>query len=404
MSNTLANGNLNDEFEIPFPRAETVPLVSDNATSALDSEEEEIVHTLESVPVELSADMYHIVFDCDYGEFVDVQRRQSRSATVFGNIGQKLSAERIPVLYSRVDAINVAKKLITKTVNKGSAGNGRNKKYPFLGAVVIGLRFNTESLRNLTYSKVENYNQIDENKPNNEDLISWDVNGQTRAAVLKRALAYTQIIDAQYIVRSKINVDNGFALLNLVPELSADDVSALKCLYNGQKGECYSENVQSKQHIEEVEVESKDIVQLGGRYGNNYRNLSVREKAMYVVNKNRKMGGGSLMHKKSNFSNGIDMNHASDDSAYWKPLYKKAKQEYKNKKQSGGADQEEYYKQQYIKTKQEYLKLKSQKQNNKMNGGKLNSIDMNHASDDSAYWKPLYLQKKAEYVAKKNTH
>lgn len=394
---------LSDTSPIATIESEAAPVVESTATdveatSDLDTEEKNVANKISNLPVEITSKMYHIVLDCDYGEFVDDLRRQSRAATVFGKIGNKLSSDRIPVLYSKPDAVNVARKLITKVVNKGSIGNGKNKKFPFLGAVIMGIQFNTNSLNNISYNKVNSYDDI--NNENKQDLISWEKNGQTRAAILKSSLVHTKVVDAEYVIRTGLNVNNGLALLNLVPELSVEDVSVLKCLLDGQKGDCFITNKNNK-NIEEVEVESRGEVQLGGKYDTNFRDLSIREKAMYVVNKNKKQMGGNLNVQNSfanNAENFVDIEHASDDSAYWKPLYKNAKRDYLMKKQSGGADIEEYYKQQYIQKKKEYLKLKAQKQ---MNGGNLNEIDMDHATDDDTYWKPLYLQKKAEYITRK---
>jgi hypothetical protein len=379
---------------------------NDSATSAPDSVEQAAIAALNNVPDVVSGVLYHVVLDCDYGEFVDITKRQSRAATVIGRVGSVLNnmPERLPVVRNKDDAKQIAQKLITKIVNKGSAGVGNKKKYPYLGAVIMGFQFNTESIAQRTYKQVNSYNDI--SKDDSEDLIYWTQNDKVRGLVSKPAMAHTKVVNAEYVAREGLNADNGFALLNTIPELSVEDVVALKCLYEGKKSDCFGE----KNEIKQVDVESRGEVQLGGKYGTDYRTLAIREKAKYFVNK--KMNGGNKMTG-GNLNN-VDMDHATEDDAYWREQYMKKKNEYlKMKKQmknqaGGGPDDEhptedeEYWKNQYMKKKNEYLKMKKQAGGNKMTGGNLNNVDMDHATEDEAYWREQYMKIKAEYVNKKN--
>lgn len=357
----------------------------DSVTSIPTGTELQEVDKMSGVPQEVSSTFYHVVLDSDFGEFVDDTKRQNRSAVVFGRVAKKMG-ERIPVLYNRDEALKVAKKLINMVVNSGSSGEGTDKRYPYLGAVVIGLNFTNYS--SVSHKKIDILRVNDTNEYSNietpEDLIFYSIGGNSRGLVKKSALSNTKVVDSQYIVRSDLSADNGFALLNLCTSLTVDNIKTLKCLYMGEKAPCFGEGSkrENEKLSQSINVETKEVVQLGGKY-NNYADLARREKAKYLLNKT-KQSGGNL------------------DEMLYKQKYVDAKQEYlrlKQQKQQGGSNLEEIYKQKYIEKKREYLKLKQQKQQ----GSNLDATDLNVSSSNEAYWKPRYERKKKEYVAKRNS-
>jgi hypothetical protein len=351
------------------------------------------VSRLASVPTEVSSVFYHVVLDSDFGDFVDDLKRQNKASVVFGRVSKKMG-ERIPVLYNRDEAVRVAKKLINMVVNSGSSGVNMDKRYPYLGAIVIGLNFSnyqTVSNKKITVRQsndeaVKNdYEGID----SESDLIFYNVNGTSRGLIKKSALSNTKIVDSQYVVRSDLSPDNGFALLNLCSSLSVDNIKTLKCLFMGERSPCFGEgSVRTNERlVQNIDVETKPIVQLGGKY-NNYADLARREKAKYLLNKTKQTGGNL-------------------DEILYKQKYVDAKMEYlrlkqQKKQQHGGFpltdDEEEMYRKKYIEVKTRYLKLKQQKQ---QQGGLLEATDMNVSSSNETYWRPRYEKKKNEYISRK---
>jgi hypothetical protein len=395
------NYNNNNMIEIPeLPRE--IEELANSATSEAKPEELVEMKRMEKVPEEVSGLFYHVVLDSDFGEFVDDAKRQKRPAVVFGKLARS-TKDRVPVLYDRSEAQNVAKKLINMVVTKGSVGVENNKKYPYYGAVIVGFQFSRDHYDNITSEKVS---VVDESGARNYaqtqkdlDLIFWELNGKTRGLLSKDSLRHTKIVDAQYIVRKDITIDNAFALLNLCPSLSVEDVQTLKCLANNEGKNCYGHGSlkEAEKVIEKIDVEFKDVVQLGGKY-NNYKDLAVREKAKYLLNKKKLQKGGQVS---------LEGEQDDNNEEFWRQKYIQKKKEYlqlKNKQSGGqvslegegeqeGDNNEEFWRQKYIQKKKEYLQIK-----NKQSGGKL----MEHPTDDEDFWKPMYQQKKAEYISIKN--
>lgn len=358
-----------------------------SATSIPTGSEIQEINKMIDISSELISTFYHVVLDSDFGDFIDVSKRANRNAVVFGRVSNKME-ERIPVLFNRDEAVRVAKKLINMVVNSGSSGVGNDKRYPYLGAVVVGLNF--ANYENISYKKINvsqvneknNYEQIE----GDEDLICYDVGLTKRGLLKKSALLNTGIVDSQYVVRSDISADNGFALLNLCSSLSVDDIKTLKCLYMGEKSPCFGQGStrENEKISQKIDVETKPIVQLGGKY-NDIANLARREKAKYLLNKT-KQSGGNL------------------DEILYKQKYLDAKSEYlrmKQQKQQGGMNNTENLdRKKYIEVKTRYLQLKKQKQ---QEGGLLEATDMNVSSSNEAYWKPRYERKKRDYLEKRNS-
>jgi hypothetical protein len=416
---------------VPEPVLEQVSIENqtlDSVTSEVKPEELAELANLEKVPEEVSGKFYHVVLDSDFGDFVDDARRPNRPAVIFGKIAKKIN-DRIPVVFNKEDAFNIAKKLINMVVAKGSIGVGPNKKYPYLGAVIVG--FNFKDYTNVKFEKVNvgsteerNYDHV---VSTDKDLVYWEVNGVIRGTIAKSALTNTKIVDGEYVVRKDIHPDNGFALLNLVPSLSVDDVQTLMCMYRGEGRKCYGHgSAKESKNVElKIDVVSKGEVQLGGKY-NDFRELAIREKAKYLLNKRKGQTGGNqpddleefyrqkYIQKKNEYlrlksQNGGKQNYENDengeDEEMWRQKYIQKKNEYlRLKSQNGGkqnyengedGEDEEMWRQKYIQKKNEYLKLKSQ------NGGQKGGV-LEHPTEDEEFWKPLYQQKKAEYMAMKN--
>ena len=338
--------------------------IDESATSVIKPEEMLEMKKMEKIPDQVYEKFYHVVLDCDFGDFVDDTKRSNRPAIIYGKIAKHIN-ERIPVVYDKQDAIRIATKLINMVVARGCVGSGNDKKYPYLGAIVIGFQFAKDKYETVSYEKINVESSTgrlyDHSANHTKDLVFWEVNGVRRATIAKKALVNTKIVDGEYVARTDISPENGFALLNLVPSLSVDDITTLMCMYRGEGRNCYghgsakeSEKVSSK-----VSIVLKGEVQLGGKY-NDYASLYVREKAKYLLN-NKKQSGGKI-NKYGDNDNDNDNDNAKE----------------------------------YMRLKKEYLKLKNQK------GGKLNNDDNDDNDDNNDNYKKLYKQKKSEYFALKN--
>jgi hypothetical protein len=158
--------------------------------------------------------MYQIVFDSEFGLFFDKNTRAN-----FEPLTANFTNER--------EAIEKAKELISEAVTKGSLGKGNNKKYPIVGALVVGFETSDKvSLRGI--------------------LIS----------------------EFTYVVRTDISVENGFAMLNLSPNLTVEDIKILKEIYD-----------ESQQNSQKVQVQEKNKGEI--KYYLNY----IQEKAKHILTK-----------------------------------------------------------------------------------------------------------------------
>lgn len=349
-----------------------------SVTSVPTGSEIQEIKKMENVPSELTLTFYHVVVDSDFGNFL---RNVDRNAVVFGRIlnTQNMIEDRIPILFDRDEAINVAKKLINMIINSGSSGVENDKRYPYLGAVIVGLNF--EEYQNVSHNKVElsvvNGKLDYSNLSGEQDLILYSVQNATRGLLKKSVLKNTGIVNSQYVVRNDINVDNGFALLNLCSTLTVEDIKTLKCLYLGEKSPCFDQDSHKRKNYTKINLEIKPVIQLGGKY-NNIGNLARREKAKYLLNKSKQNGGL--------------------DEILYKQKYIDAKAEYLiKKKQTGGNNDEDLDRKKYIEIKTKYIEMKK-----KQEGGLLEPTDSNVATSDEAYWKPRYERKKKNYLEKKN--
>lgn len=275
--------------------------VSNNTSDAQSDIKKEMV-CLATIPNEtreyLCKTMYHVVFDCDFGKFYNQAARTNYQ-----------TGKRIPIVYDRDDAIRIAQKLIDIAVNRGSYGFGYEKKYPFLGAVVIGFQFT--DYREITHSRGE------PNSNSNHSLVFYDVEKEgkklQRGNLSNSSLNDILITDATYVTRDDISSDNGFALLNLVPDLSVKDINLLKCLYNGDETCANSINTY-------IHTSSKKSIQLGGN--DDYYKSYVKEKALYLSRKGQ-----------PNTSSTVHVGGNNDEIDFYR-LYKQKKAEYKRLKQT----------------------------------------------------------------------
>ena len=277
-------------------------------------------NNLESIPVAVRNfvcnTMYHVLFDCDFGLFYNKENRKNYTDITFEGLSGK-KTNGIPITYDKNDANNIAKDLL-KAVNRGSFGIGMDKRYPYLGVVIVGFRF--DDCKSVIYA------EKDENNVGREHLIYHKKNDsgtEVWTGIISKS-ALDNIIVTEGEIVSHPSVDKkasyfSFALLNSVPSLSVNNIHVLKCLYYKEGGSCFSsENeVRGLLDRESLEPISHGSVALPGQDGGYYSNY-VREKAKYLLKKNSGQLGG---------------NEDKTDTD-WKRIYKQKKAEYQNLKKS----------------------------------------------------------------------
>ncbi len=112
MRRNLRGGQEQEQTQVAVPEQITNPVPvsepivpTDSATSVPDAEEKKEIAVVVAVPEAVSSVMYHVVLDCDYGDFVDDTKRQNRAAVVFGKLAKHID-DRIKVDYNKEDSLN----------------------------------------------------------------------------------------------------------------------------------------------------------------------------------------------------------------------------------------------------------------------------------------------------------
>jgi hypothetical protein len=308
---------------------------------------EEIMKQYELVT---GATMYHVMLDSMWGSFdctnnADVQQRMRPQYTgiSYGKISRnpELSTS-LPVVFDLEEAKKLAAKLVSVSTNAGSLGTGSVKHYPYLGAVIVGLRFaeidaRTKLSRRKVGVKTErNYSEAFKDLQD-KWLVFYDKDDTSRefkkddlsgfrGLLSREGLGRTYMQDTMYVMRTKIDPDNAFALLNTLPWLTAENVAFLKCLSNGKQYPCNSDfKFETSMDDNDVKTKYEPVAygtvaprasqQLGGAKYDISRKIYINEKARYLYSlRKRNLSGGAIK----------EMNKEQ--------LYKSQKHEYKRLK------------------------------------------------------------------------
>lgn len=176
--------------------------------------------------------MYHVILDADFhiiNNYFHTNSNLRVSSIVMGQIRSVVKDHRIPVVFSLEDAKNIASRMINLCVNNGTVGN---KKYPIFGAVILEItaKHISEIMRDIeTNTGRRDYSTLHGKRI---DLVSYERNGLKRGLLSKMALSRSQLTGAQYVVETDMSMNIGFALHNMNPLLSSDDIKILKKLYD----------------------------------------------------------------------------------------------------------------------------------------------------------------------------
>lgn len=249
-----------------------------SVTSLPNTQEVQIMNTIKKYPSEISEKFYHIIFDCDFGNFI--KNKSNVNSVVYGNV-RSFSTDKIPIVYNHDFAVKCGAKLVNLAVSQGSLGNGLEKKYPYLGAIIVGLQFQCEDYKDLSYTNLGEVNKKDLSSlsQKTEHLITYSVNNSKRGFLSKFGFSKAHIVTAEYIARNDINVDNAFALLNLVPSLTSENIKMMKKIYdNNDTKKEKTEMVTNGELIIGDKTINTDMDELGGI-----------EKAKYFNNKVNKV-------------------------------------------------------------------------------------------------------------------
>jgi hypothetical protein len=197
---------------------------NDSATSAVTEGTLNEIQKLQRLPRDVldivTKPVYHVVFDMDFGLFLHNKSEYVR--------GKDQVIRRMPVVFDLELARQIAGELIAEAISKGCVGD---KKYPLLGAVIFGMKF-----ANCDNVKCEDLTYDMDSKVSNKDITTYDIerNGKTvkQGSVSFDSLRRLCAVSAEYVVRNDLQPSNGFALLNMCPNLEASDIQMLKQMLN----------------------------------------------------------------------------------------------------------------------------------------------------------------------------
>ena len=220
-----------------------------------------------------------------------------------------------------------------------------------MGAIVINLQFKNLDLVNIT-------NIANKNAYNSDAVNVYMIDNKMRGTIplTEKQLSNLVISDVTIVPRDGITRDNGLAFLNALPpnKMSITGIQQLACILNKENNE-NNENNGCGELLTSLRNISGDVGQVGGIYAN-YRDLYIRERAYYNIQK------------------GIKPNLIGGSVNNYKELYKQKKYEYitlKNNINGGKSSQHtthnEYdnvslndkLKNSYLTSKQEYIDAKN---------------------------------------------
>jgi hypothetical protein len=388
-----------------------------SATSPTTPRTQNIMQEMRSLPSQIiTKTIYHVILDSKYEEFKKGGSGRE-VATVIGKISKKLGTDRIPVVFDEEDAVHVSKKLIALSVNRGCVGDEGMIQYPYLGAIVMGFKINLKNAKNIT-TEEEHYSS----SMRQADIIHWKNGNVQRGMMHKKLLEDIEIVSAKYIVRKNITPENAFALMAASGRISCKAITELKCIYEGKRLQCFDDMTKEQRRkfekTLEKDLEERKTVHIGNITEENTR----EEKALYLLNKSRQAGGinswnTDIVTADNNTDNN---NNTLDLEALYRDKYHKWKNIYTNSNsQAGGnlnvnneetemdhsSEDEAYWKPRAEKMKSQYLAKKSSLKN--QSGGNLNvnneGTEMDHPTEDETYWKPRAKKMKSQYLAKKNS-
>lgn len=188
---------------------------------------------------------YHIILDCDFPQRNKLGDDDFKSKYT-GHIKDTIKDNNdIPILYDLEDARNVARKLVTWIIKKGTT---KNKKFPIFGALILGFKMDENVLVHHTRDDIarhgaKEYNIIYENfdDPNLNDKVikTYYVHDKKkRGLVPPEVMKNATLVSASYGYQLATPLNIGLLLLNMSPNFSEDDISLLREILE-KNGEVY---------------------------------------------------------------------------------------------------------------------------------------------------------------------
>lgn len=273
--------------------------------------------------------VYHIILDCDFGKRKNLGENKSSFLGRTRNLPSVVAGGRIPVLFDEADLENISKRLIYLVSKDGSVGTGANKKYPVFGTIALAIKLNNVSVSDVSiqgeggkdYSKVEN---------SNDDLVTYMSSERSglldkqhklstrqfkRGTLSIKALSEATVTPVSYINDTRMDERVGFSLLNLNPNLSAEDVKELKALYD--------KTLKSGSLHKEAVILPSEEHSVGG---------SIDYEALYRQEKKRYLQLKEIAHKMGNISRdttiSIPTKPSIGGSVNYETLYQQEKKRY----------------------------------------------------------------------------
>lgn len=238
-------------------------------TSEMGIETDNAVQSLRNIPDEFIKEkciFYHVICDSDFGCAISSQNTlMNYDSLVVGKLRKNSdSSSKISIVNDKHEAERLAQKILDIAISRGSLGNGDKKQYPYLGVIILKLMI--KNIGELSHRKVEMSQGSDKYGAMlgvSDDIIYWEKDGKIHGMLSGNVVSSGKVCvtNCRYMVREELNEHNGFALLNLNPNLKAEQIRRLKCLYHGDK--VVSKQIRSKLMPEMSLVSDRNQMEMG---------------------------------------------------------------------------------------------------------------------------------------------
>lgn len=179
---------------------------------------------------------YHIILDCD----MPSATKKLGNGFVGEYTGHmrdflKNNSNRVPILYSYDEVINVSGKLVNYIMQEGTS---TGKRVPVFGAIALGYKLNDVKVENANIDVAQHggkdyrelFNKLNEvAQKDDTEVINYNVKGLKRGLISGDALKNKcALVSMTYCYLTNMDLNVGLCLLNMLPQFSEDDIRVLR--------------------------------------------------------------------------------------------------------------------------------------------------------------------------------
>lgn len=178
--------------------------------------------------LKINMKIYIVVLDCNFGARNYLEKN---NYFIFGQIRNGMQDDRVPFHTDLDRARELAKRMVAQVISDGTT---LNKKYPVLGAVVLGIFLRNVTVQNVEVEKFDssrNYSNVNVDS----DIVLYNIEDHKNGVVKKSSLASGIVVDGTYVMEVNVPENIAFYLHNINPTLTYDDISMLKKMYDANK-------------------------------------------------------------------------------------------------------------------------------------------------------------------------